>query len=185
MKLDFNIPDAEERGVSPVIGVILMVAITVILAAVIGTFVLGLGDQVSQTAPQATISVEGSDVYGSAAATNDTVTLKHGGGDDLVASETGWNIDVDNASNSGTISIPASDGSDTSLSTAGTATLVFGEGGDSNQQVDNATVQFGGTTVYTIQSSVGTVGVGPGDTLTVTLIDSGSEQIIAEKQIDV
>jgi len=39
---------AEERAVSPVIGVILMVAITVILAAVIGTFVLGLGDDVAQ-----------------------------------------------------------------------------------------------------------------------------------------
>lgn len=34
----------EERAVSPVIGVILMVAITVILAAVIASFVLGLGD---------------------------------------------------------------------------------------------------------------------------------------------
>nr|WP_240452047.1 type IV pilin N-terminal domain-containing protein [Halostella salina] len=33
----------DERGVSPVIGVILMVAITVILAAVIGAFVLDLG----------------------------------------------------------------------------------------------------------------------------------------------
>jgi len=42
-----------ERAVSPVIGVILMVAITVILAAVIGTFVLGLGDQVQQTSPNA------------------------------------------------------------------------------------------------------------------------------------
>lgn len=37
----------DDRAVSPVIGVILMVAITVILAAVIGTFVLGLGDNVS------------------------------------------------------------------------------------------------------------------------------------------
>ncbi|TSD08581.1 type IV pilin, partial [Haloglomus irregulare] len=36
----------DDEAVSPVIGVILMVAITVILAAVIGTFVLGLGDQV-------------------------------------------------------------------------------------------------------------------------------------------
>ncbi len=35
---------------SPVIGVILMVAITVILAAVIGTFVLGLGEDVQETA---------------------------------------------------------------------------------------------------------------------------------------
>ena len=34
----------EERAVSPVIGVILMVAITVILAAVIAAFVLDIGD---------------------------------------------------------------------------------------------------------------------------------------------
>jgi flagellin-like protein len=40
----------EDSAVSPVIGVILMVAITVILAAVIGTFVLGLGEQVEQNA---------------------------------------------------------------------------------------------------------------------------------------
>jgi len=35
-----------EKGVSPVIGVILMVAITVILAAVIASFVFGLGGTV-------------------------------------------------------------------------------------------------------------------------------------------
>jgi flagellin-like protein len=46
--------DDGERAVSPVIGVILMVAITVILAAVIATFVLGLGEQVGSSAPQAT-----------------------------------------------------------------------------------------------------------------------------------
>jgi flagellin-like protein len=47
-KISFEIPDADERGVSPVIGVILMVAITVILAAVIASFVLGFGDSVSE-----------------------------------------------------------------------------------------------------------------------------------------
>jgi flagellin-like protein len=41
---------ASNRAVSPVIGVILMVAITVILAAVIGAFVLEIGDQ-QETAP--------------------------------------------------------------------------------------------------------------------------------------
>ncbi|NHN65336.1 flagellin-like protein [Haloarcula quadrata] len=46
----------DDSAVSPVIGVILMVAITVILAAVIATFVLGLGDSVSNTAPQASFS---------------------------------------------------------------------------------------------------------------------------------
>ena len=41
---------SDDKAVSPVIGVILMVAITVILAAVIGTFVLGLGESVNQNA---------------------------------------------------------------------------------------------------------------------------------------
>lgn len=36
--------EGDERAVSPVIGVILMVAITVILAAVIGAFVIGIGE---------------------------------------------------------------------------------------------------------------------------------------------
>ena len=50
--------NADDRAVSPVIGVILMVAITVILAAVIGTFVLGLGDQLGDTAPQASFTID-------------------------------------------------------------------------------------------------------------------------------
>jgi flagellin-like protein len=51
----------DDDAVSPVIGVILMVAITVILAAVIATFVLGLGEQVSDTAPQASFSFDYAD----------------------------------------------------------------------------------------------------------------------------
>ncbi|AFO57270.1 MULTISPECIES: type IV pilin [unclassified Natrinema] len=47
----------DERAVSPVIGVILMVAITVILAAVIAAFVLDLGGSVGQEA-QAGVSIE-------------------------------------------------------------------------------------------------------------------------------
>jgi len=62
----------DDRGVSPVIGVILMVAITVILAAVIGTFVLGLGDSLEQ-APQSTLDAEFTD--------SDTIEISHNGGD--------------------------------------------------------------------------------------------------------
>jgi len=72
----------EDRGVSPVIGVILMVAITVILAAVIGAFVLGLGDQASTSAPQAQISVDDVD------ADANNVTLRHSGGQTLELDET-------------------------------------------------------------------------------------------------
>jgi len=55
MKLRALIKD--DDAVSPVIGVILMVAITVILAAVIASFVLGLGDQ-NNPAPTASFSFD-------------------------------------------------------------------------------------------------------------------------------
>jgi flagellin-like protein len=41
----FDTSQQKDGAVSPVIGVVLMVAITVILAAIIGTFVLGLGQE--------------------------------------------------------------------------------------------------------------------------------------------
>ena len=68
-----------ERAVSPVIGVILMVAITVILAAVIGTFVLGLGDSLGDSQPTAQLTVDSTDFSG----TNGNVTIAHGGGDPI------------------------------------------------------------------------------------------------------
>ena len=74
MELSKLLKDDDERAVSPVIGVILMVAITVILAAVIGTFVLGLGDQVDSTAPNAQLSFDH---------TSENVTVAHEGGDTL------------------------------------------------------------------------------------------------------
>lgn len=52
-----NSNNTQQIGVSPVIGVILMVAITVILGAVIGTFVLGVADGLDRDA-QANISFE-------------------------------------------------------------------------------------------------------------------------------
>lgn len=73
----------DDRAVSPVIGVILMVAITVILAAVIGSFVLGLGNSVQQTAPNANFQFdfeENSGVY--------NVTATHTGGNTIADGST-------------------------------------------------------------------------------------------------
>ncbi|KAB1198462.1 MULTISPECIES: type IV pilin [Haloferax] len=70
----------DDDAVSPVIGVILMVAITVILAAVIGTFVLGLGENTA-TAPQASFSFD----YNSSLDGNLTIT--HESGDAISSSQ--------------------------------------------------------------------------------------------------
>ena len=72
--------DTDDRGVSPVIGVILMVAITVILAAVIGTFVLGLGDSLGDSQPTAQLTA-GVD-YGNTA---NAIFVEHDGGDSIEA----------------------------------------------------------------------------------------------------
>ena len=80
MKLNEFIHADDERAVSPVIGVILMVAITVILAAVIGTFVLGLGDQVQETAPNAQFSGNFEGEVGTGTA---NLTFAHEGGDSI------------------------------------------------------------------------------------------------------
>jgi flagellin-like protein len=66
----------DDEAVSPVIGVILMVAITVILAAVIGAFVLGIGSN-QEAAPQASIAF----AYDQPVADNFTVT--HDGGESV------------------------------------------------------------------------------------------------------
>ena len=63
----------DENAVSPVIGVILMVAITVILAAVIASFVIGLGDQ-NDPAPTPQFDIEQEEQY---------VNFTKAGGDDF------------------------------------------------------------------------------------------------------
>ena len=78
----------DDDAVSPVIGVILMVAITVILAAVIASFVLGLGGQ-TQTTPQASMGWNW-DVNSTAGGTNSStanLTVSHESGESVKITE--------------------------------------------------------------------------------------------------
>ncbi|NHN58813.1 MULTISPECIES: type IV pilin [Halorussus] len=80
----------DDGAVSPVIGVILMVAITVILAAVIGTFVLGLGDRVSQASPNAQFTFEyATDAEGNG---NNWLNITHDGGEGVESSQLAVNV---------------------------------------------------------------------------------------------
>ncbi len=71
----------DEKGVSPVIGVILMVAITVILAAVIASFVFGLGSKGPKSAPQASLAVV--EAKNGGTGDNDYVLIEHQGGEGI------------------------------------------------------------------------------------------------------
>jgi flagellin-like protein len=125
MKLNELITD--DDAVSPVIGVILMVAITVILAAVIGTFVLGLGDQVQSTTPQTQFT------FDEASGSNPDLTITHDGGDKVGAenmnlSITGGSIGGDVCQDAGgTDSWPNSEISAGDSCTVGNSELSSGE----------------------------------------------------------
>ncbi|MFC7115835.1 type IV pilin [Natronoarchaeum sp. GCM10025703] len=82
--------DDDERAVSPVIGVILMVAITVILAAVIGAFVIGIGDD-QQEVPTASFNFDQS---GSSPV---EVDVTHQSGDTLQQGNIDVTVDGDQA----------------------------------------------------------------------------------------
>ena len=72
----------DDDAVSPVIGVILMVAVTVVLSAAIGAFVLDIGSAVTEQQPNAVIEFE----YDIDPAADNAVLLRHTGGDELATS---------------------------------------------------------------------------------------------------
>ncbi|MEA1944511.1 MAG: type IV pilin N-terminal domain-containing protein [Euryarchaeota archaeon] len=119
----------EESAVSPVIGVILMVAITVILAAVIGAFVFGMGP--SEKAP--TVSLRLNDASGDAGtAANGSIKAAHDGGDtiDLSALKVQYRATGSDAWTPGGFwNLSKTDGADTGVKEVGD---VWGIGGSAS-----------------------------------------------------
>ena len=74
--MDFKKIFRNDKAVSPVIGVVLMVAITVILAAAIGSSVFGQGT--AKSAPQANIDIKAVNVTG-----DGYIKFEHLGGDPI------------------------------------------------------------------------------------------------------
>jgi flagellin-like protein len=109
-----------EEAVSPVIGVILMVAITVILAAVIAAFVFGMAGNISKTkVVAATASQQGAT----------TIFITYQGGQDAVSVATlSWAI----GSTTGSVGTPAVGWSTTGVGSTGqdhvTVTALFTDG---------------------------------------------------------
>jgi flagellin-like protein len=141
MKLTKLFSDSDDsRAVSPVIGVILMVAITVILAAVIGTFVLGLGDSV-ESAPQASFNFDYDDSTGN-------VTVTHRGGDTVNTNSTDLRINGTEISSDSNVNIDGQSDKNLASVTNGTlqagGSVTVGEGGNSTAGTEIIIVTTGG-----------------------------------------
>jgi flagellin-like protein len=86
-----------DRGVTPVVGVVLLVAITVLLAGTAGAFFFGFTQQPAEAEqPRAVIEFEDSVDSGS-----DTVTIKHTSGKQILAENLYVNLDGTECTGSG------------------------------------------------------------------------------------
>ena len=94
--MNFSLFKKDEEAVSPVIGVILMVAITVILAAVIAAFVFGMGTP--EAAPQAQLKVVDNTSVAVDTPSEGVIIIQHKGGDAIDIAELKIQISDDSGS---------------------------------------------------------------------------------------
>lgn len=77
----------DDRGVTPVVGIILMISITVLLAATVGAFVMGMEeDTVESTAP--TVAMQFNYEQAETSSESDTLTIIHDTGAGLASAQT-------------------------------------------------------------------------------------------------
>ena len=84
----------DDDAVSPVIGVILMVAITVILAAVIAAFVLGIGSS-DDVAPQSSIDFEFDESMDNGDVESLDFVVRHSSGDSFAVEDVEVQLEVE------------------------------------------------------------------------------------------
>jgi flagellin-like protein len=151
-----------DEAVSPVIGVILMVAITVILAAVIAAFVFGMGPPVK--APQTQLKITAT------AGSSGYLKISHDGGDSLVLKD--QKLTVKWATNDTIMlnAIPMTNGTSVTNGFTSTETLAAGS------YVQNNWVNIGATG-----------GNQPlqGQILQISILDTPSGQVIANTKVTV
>lgn len=148
-----------DKAVSPVIGVVLMVAITVILAAAIGSSVFGQGP--AKSAPQANIDIKAAGIEHNASSSSfGKIKFEHLGGDPIYFTDTAT-----------TRVVAALDGEAVDIDATSLGTLDVGD-------MD---------TIYLNMSSVNTTSafmdLESGDTVNIKIIDSQTKQLICDKNV--
>jgi len=173
----------DDRAVSPVVGVILMVAITVILSAVIGTFVLDLGQSVGEIGPTASMSFEDHDDTFDPDDGNEEgfIEFDHQGGDELDGDD--LKIIVRNTSNKTAVAIWNGGPGNTDDDDVG------GENWDLNSGsfVQSDTVNVGDVITLSLEDDGdGTAGdIGTESEFSITVFSTETDNRIAAGTIDV
>jgi len=171
--MDFKKLFENNKAVSPVIGVILMVAITVILAAAIGSSVFSKGTV--ESAPQASLSIKAFSNYDDSTTpeTPAVVKIEHLGGDSLNLANTVTKIMI--SVNSGgaqqaepIISTTDTDGTET-FTTGSDTSINFGVGDIKKLKI--------------VDNDGAAIEVSDGSIVNIKFIDAQTNQIICDKDV--
>ncbi|WP_434531101.1 type IV pilin [Haloarcula sp. NS06] len=166
----------DRRGVSPVIGVVLMLSITVLLAGTVGGVVLTASSDLNQRTPVVARST-GQFVTGpSGGCGANTVAIRHAGGDPVPADE----LEV-------TVALPDSDARIVDLPVSGTALSASNTDDPDNVVYDycvggviaNGGQQWSAGRAITLQLNAGGGTVEPGDTIDVRVVHAPSNSVLA------
>jgi len=150
---------ADEKAVSPVIGVILMVAITVILAAIIAAFVFGMAPPAM--APQASVRGAVSQVGG-----DNYIKLEHQGGDTITMDSANVKIVVNGTTMTETTQYLTED----KQFSTGEVCYIYLDTADGYKL--SRTPPASAAEIYPLPET--------GETATVKIIDVASQQLIAD-----
>lgn len=141
-----------------------MVAITVILAALLGSFVLDFEKSAEEDSPQASFRVSADPV-------SNEIELEHLGGDQLRHDETRVVVE----SNGTTTFEPVAGGGSESILSVGETAMINLSSPD--------TLDFDGDGTTDATTSGAAEPFDPGDRVTVTLIDTGTQRVIFEGSV--
>lgn len=154
----------DDKAVSPVIGVILMVAITVILAAAIGSSVFSKGT--TESAPQANLDIKSAGVTGADATAIASIRIEHLGGDTIHFEDESKTKMMASLNGADAVEI---DAVDLGIFNVGSVkTLVLSDDNTATTPAD----AFGATDVPK-----------SGDTVNIKIIDVQTNQLICDKDI--
>jgi|Deesub1362B_J571_1020462.scaffolds.fasta_scaffold00801_4 flagellin-like protein len=162
-----------EKAVSPVIGVILMVAITVILAAVIASFVFGLGAKAPKSAPQAQLALSDSTDSLTMSTAENILTVSHQGGDALTCSNMKILVFYRNDTAVDTLTYDSS------------ATSFDGDWLNSSSTFSDGRFDPGDVIIITDGQAPNGFNITSGDILKVKVLDTISNQPILDGQVQV
>lgn len=175
----------EQRAVSSVVGVVLLIALTVVLAGSIATFALNFGDELDEPGPYAGVTTDAE--FDSGNGCGEYVRLTHLTGDEVKTSDMRLLVRVRGGEMEATIeNLPSTS---SSFSSSANAPHVFGDtdvidqGGCAGGALLEDEWGPGTAIVFRVNDGPTTTDLQPGDEVEVIVVDDEADAVVTRETL--